>query len=140
MSKRIQGFLAWMGCWAAMVAIAAYVIELRGITDLMTFGALTFIVAEKVSHWIRKPTPRDAMTTPKEASVNVGTPGHIDHIKAGLTPRGFPMPHTMAEWQHMAHLYAEKILEDKETISKLKKRNNVLQQKVAALRDKGGEA
>jgi len=47
----------------------------------------------------------------------------------GLIQRGEPMPQTVAEWKYLAGLYEKQILEDKETISKLKQRNNVLEQR-----------
>jgi len=47
----------------------------------------------------------------------------------GLTKRGEPMPQTVDEWKYLAGLYEKQILEDKETISKLKQRNNVLEQR-----------
>jgi len=47
----------------------------------------------------------------------------------GLTPRGEPMPQTVPELQYLLNLYGEKIEEDKEELSKLKQRINVLEQR-----------
>lgn len=50
-------------------------------------------------------------------------------IESGLTPRGKSMPQTVPELQYLLGLYGDKIEEDRETISKLKHRINVLEQR-----------
>jgi hypothetical protein len=51
--------------------------------------------------------------------------------KPGLAPKGEPMPKTVEEWRYLAGLYALQIDEDKRTISSLKGRINVLEQRCA---------
>ena len=48
---------------------------------------------------------------------------------AGLTPKGEPIPQTVPELQYLNSLYAEKIIEDRTLISKLKQYINVLEQR-----------
>jgi hypothetical protein len=50
-------------------------------------------------------------------------------MKPGITVKGEKIPDTVAEWKYLAELYAEKILEDKITIEKLKSKINKLEQK-----------
>jgi hypothetical protein len=49
--------------------------------------------------------------------------------KPGMHPKGTPMPQTVEEWKYLAGLFEEKIMEDKETISKLKQKINKLEQR-----------
>ena len=54
----------------------------------------------------------------------------IERLKGvGITPRGEPMPQTVDEWRYLYGLAEKGMLEDKETISKLKQKINKLQQR-----------
>ena len=54
----------------------------------------------------------------------------IDNLKSvGLTDKGEPMPQTVEEWRYLYGLAEQGMLEDKETISKLKHKINQLEQR-----------
>ena len=63
-------------------------------------------------------------------SVNVGTPGHIDHAIKPFSPREQAMPQTVEAYKKLAARDLELIMEQKEEISRLKQKVNNLRQKL----------